>query len=97
MKMHDYLTLGSTPCEEDCAQVGSENYYEKAYKECHRYIELLKVMFPNIPEKARYAVKAFPHDFGTYHEVIIWYDTEDAPSMDYAFGVENNLPMTWGG
>lgn len=30
--MIERVTLGSTPCDEPCAQVGTDNYYEEAKK-----------------------------------------------------------------
>jgi len=94
--MRDYIELGTTPCGEDCAQVGSEGYYERAMFECKRYIRQLQRMFP-IPDDctAHYSIRSFPHDFGTYHEVVIYYDDNDMSSIDYAFIVEGNLPEQW--
>lgn len=93
--MRDYLSLGSTPVEENCAQVGSPDYYEKVREEGKRYIELLKKKFGEPPAGAFFKLKGFPHDFGTYHEVCIIFDDEDEAQADFAFHVENNLPSTW--
>ena len=35
--MRDYLTIGSTPPDEDCAQVGSDDYLKRAFSEISRY------------------------------------------------------------
>ena len=91
----DYLTLGPTPCDEDCAQVGSENYYSRAREECRRYLDLLRKLFGQEPKGAQLAIKSFPHDFGSYHEVVIWYDDQFPESIEYAFQMEGNLPETW--
>ena len=42
---------------------------------------------------AHFAVKSFPHDFGTYREVLVYYDTEENDPI--AHEVEANLPKTW--
>ena len=42
---------------------------------------------------AHFAVKSFPHDFGTYREVVVYYDTEENDSI--AYEIEANLPTTW--
>ena len=67
--MKDYINIGPVPCEEDCAQVGQENYREQAIKECERFIELLRKTFGDEPPGARLAIKWFDHDFGSYCEV----------------------------
>ena len=74
----DYLNVGSN----GFAQVGNEHYFAKSRIEMHYLLELIVNKFP-IPEElktlCRFAVKAFPHDFGTYHEIVLHYD-------DYAIG-----------
>ena len=93
--MRDYITLGTTPTDEQCVQVGSDNYHRRVMQECHRYIELLKKMFPNLPEGCRFAVKGFDHDFGTYWEVVIFFNSDKEECVDFAINVENNLPQKW--
>lgn len=95
--MKDYITLGSSPVNEFCAQVGEDDYLEKAREESQRYLDLLKKKFGPEPEGARLSVKSFAHDFGTYHEVVCWYDESFPKSADYAFDIEGNLPLTWEG
>lgn len=91
--MRDYLTIGCSPVEEDCAQVGGENYAETARRECNAFRDQLRRQFGNEPDGARLAVKAFPHDFGTYYEVVCWY--EDEASAEYAFRLEAETPKRW--
>lgn len=93
--MIDYLVIASAPTEEDCAQVGEDNYRQKALEECARFRELIRKKFGPEPERTRLAIKSFPHDFGAYHEVVCYYDDENRDSMDYAFAVKNNMPETW--
>jgi hypothetical protein len=83
-----YLELGPVPADETCAQVGSKNYREVALAECRRYKQLLEAKFP----EGRFAIKGFSHDYGTYHEVVIYYDDDN---HDYVSMVEENLPATW--
>lgn len=96
--MKDYLTLGPTPCEEDCQQVGTPEFDSvRAKMEMMRYREMLVVRFPNAPEFARFGIKQFPHDFGTYGEVVVYFDDSEyaKDSQEYAYFVESNLPSTW--
>lgn len=94
--MRDYISIGSTPCDEACAQVGQPDYRRRALAECHRFIALLRKTFGPEPEGAELRVKAFPHDFGTYYEVVCHYDTDIPASVDYALHCEAQMPVTWG-
>ena len=93
--MRDYVNIGSTPPAEDCSQVGSDNYYEEAKEECKRYIELLRKKMGVEPFGARLVIKSFPHDFGSYYEVVCYYEDSQPESVDYAFKCENETPETW--
>ena len=87
--MMDYLNIGSTPNEEDCAQVGSENYDERARKECRAYMAQIRKHYPE-PENGYLKVKGFPHDFGTYYEVVAYYDESDAEAVKWALDIEGD-------
>lgn len=95
--MRNYFSLGPTPSDEDCAQVGLEDYYEKARPECKRFIELLRLVFGPEPPGAQLAVKSFPHDFGSYYEVICYFDTDIPESVAYAHRLDDETPTTWEG
>jgi hypothetical protein len=102
--MRDYLNIGSSPPDEDCAQMGSPGYHEKAREECTRYIELLRQVCGKEPRGARLAVKGFQHDAGpmgmdidTYHEVVCHYDDDIPVSVDYAYHLESHGPQSWDG
>ena len=93
--MRDYLTLGPTPAEEPCAQVGTPDYMRRTRIETSAYIDQLIRRFGQPPGLSLFRVKRFPHEFGDYHEVVITYDDEVEDSVDFAFNVENNLPGEW--
>lgn len=93
--MIDYLELGPSPCDEDCAQVGDDNYEQKARAECQSFISLLRKTFGNEPEGAKLIIKSNPHDYGRYYEVAVKFDDNFPKSIDYAFNVENNAPTNW--
>ena len=96
--MRDFLTIGSSPCDEDCLQLGSPEYTAQAAKaECQRYIECIRQHCGDEPLGATLRVKAFGHDFGTYHEVVCYFDDELQESVDYAFHVESYAPEQWDG
>lgn len=93
--MLEYISIGPAPPGEPCAQVGQPGYEEQALAECRRYIALLRQYFGDEPAGARLAVKSFPHDFGSYYEVVCWYDRRKKKSIDYAYRCEIEGPSTW--
>ena len=95
--MRDYFVIGCSPYEEDCVQVGDPHYYQKMLVECHRFIELLRTICGPEPEGAQLAIKAFDHDFGVYHEVVCWFNTENEAARAYAARCEDDMPATWEG
>ena len=93
--MRDYIDIGSSPAEEDCAQVGSPDYYKRAKTECARFIALIRKVLGPEPDGAHLAVKSFPHDWGTYHEVVCHFDDQDEEAVKYALLCESEAPRTW--
>lgn len=93
--MRDYITLGTAPVGEESAQLGDPDYRHKVRDEAERYTTLLRKMFGEEPEGAKLALKGFSHDFGTYHEVVCYYDDENEVAEEYALNIECNLPEYW--
>lgn len=97
--MKDYINIGCSPAEEDCAQVGQHDYHEQARKQCIAFRNQLRRQFGPEPEGARLVIKSFPHDFGSYMEVVCEYEEtfeeEESPSVDYAFKLESDMPLEW--
>jgi len=93
----DELELGTTPTGEDCAQVGSTAYdfYNVSKMEIKAFYNQLMRMFPNLPYGVQFKRQSNIHDFGTYYELAIRYDSNDEGAVNYAFNVENNLPEQW--
>jgi hypothetical protein len=93
--MKDYLSIGASPHAEDCAQVGQENYRKQAMKELRAFKNQLERLFPNPPTGCYLTIKSFPHDFGTYYEVVCYFDDDIEESRHYAYNMENNTPENW--
>lgn len=93
--MKDYLEIGPSPVNEDCVQLGSENYRERAIAECRRFINQLRAQFGPEPDGARLYVKSNSHDFGTYFEVACEFDTEKPDSQEYAYRLEAEAWENW--
>jgi len=87
------LTIGSSPTEEDCAQVGSADFSELSRLECQLYKEALQLAYPP-PTGAYFAIKSFPHDYGTCQEVCAVYSEDSEEAVTWAFMAEDGLP-TW--
>lgn len=89
---NEYLELGTTPADEECVQVSSsEDYIGPMKVECRRYIDMLKKRFPNCTN-VQFSIKSCTHDFGTYYEVVVYYDDRNEGE---AYFIENNLPQLW--
>jgi DNA-directed RNA polymerase subunit RPC12/RpoP len=94
--MQDYISIGATPCDEPCAQVGQPGYRKRALAECLRFTQLLRQKFGPEPRGAWLTPKWFPHDFGEYVEVVCYFTTEIEASVEYALRCEAEMPATWG-
>ena len=92
--MPDCLDLGSVPSYEDCAQVGSEGYGQRARRECQAYINQLRRLYGEEPDGARLSMKSNPHDFGTYYSVVCYFDGDNKQAADYAYRCEAGTD-TW--
>src|SRR5256885_15194424 len=93
--MRDCMDLGCAPSMEHCAQVGTDEYFDRARTECRAYIALLRRSLGDEPPGATLSVKSNPHDFGTYLSVVCYFDPDDPAATDYAFKCEAKGPREW--
>lgn len=93
--MIDYMEIGPTPSDEECAQVGSEGYEVRARAECERFIALIRKTVGEEPNGAKLVVKRSPHDFGTYYEVAVKFASDIPEAVEYAYLVERMAPDSW--
>ena len=95
--MIDYISIGSAPVLEDCAQLGSPGYYERMTVEISELRRMMEQVHPapDTCPSARYARKSFQHDFGVYHELCAYFDDNDAASISWAFEAERCVPERW--
>jgi hypothetical protein len=91
----DYMHIGPTPADEPCEQLGPNYDPQKARAECNRFIAAIRQTLGTEPEGARLSIKSNPHDFGTYYEVVINYDTDNEEATKYAYRCESDSPTTW--
>lgn len=93
---YDYIVVGTTPVDEECASVGDIDYYDRVRVEYRAYKDQLKRMFPQL-ESSDFGMTlmGFDHDFGRYHELALWYNTNVHHVEEMAFEIETNLPEKW--
>lgn len=93
----DYITLGPTPPDEDCAQVGEPNFRKLATVQMKAYVNQLNRRFDNWVKDGYilFDKKWFNHDFGSYGEVVVYYNTEDEMSRMCAISVDRSIPTYW--
>lgn len=92
----DYMTMSCSPHDEEPAQIGFDDT-AKIRTEVNRYRKMLETRFP-IPEGAApcwFKVKWFPHDFGSYPEVCIFYNPDNEIALKFALFCDHNLPEKW--
>lgn len=93
--MTEEIYLGPVPLEEECVQVGTKDYMRRSKIECEVFISQLKRAFGSPPKGSSFKILNCPHDFGTYREVVIEFNPEFPECVNWAFNVEENIPLNW--
>lgn len=92
------IEIGSTPHNEMCASVGSDNYSHNALIECEAYRQqILRIISSHnktLPDNFSIIKKSCAHDFGYYYEVACRFQ-ENEESFDFFCFVESILPAEW--
>lgn len=93
--MIQHLYIGPCPSDEYCAQIGLTEGSRRLNRiECEAYIEALRKVYGPEPEGAYLNPKTEHHDFGSYLEVVVYYDDNEPEAVQYAFKIEMGL-RTW--
>jgi hypothetical protein len=85
--MRDYVMIGSSPCDEDCAQIGSPRYHELSKIELAQFKAAIIQKMGEPPEGCSLVVKE--------GEIACVYDTDNEKACAYAFACEDGSPATW--
>jgi hypothetical protein len=98
--MVETIEIGSTPCDEQCAQVGDSDYPERSRAECRAFINLISRTMGEPPEGVGLFIKSNAHDFGTYREVAVKVGGMLTPqarekALEYAYRCESESPTMW--
>lgn len=92
--MFDEVFIGPVPAGEPCSQVGDQDYHTESRMECRALIGQIRRERGEEPNGARLTIKAQPHDFGTYYEVVCRYSDGNETAAAYAWDCED-LPENW--
>jgi hypothetical protein len=94
--MQQYFDIGPTPCDEECAQVGTDDYYRKAKIECTAFKNQLRRHFGDEKRhNCMLVTRTNAHEFGDYYEVVCFYLDQDPESEKFADKIANETPITW--
>ena len=91
----EWIDISCTPSGEDCEQLGPNYDPVKAKAECKAFMGQLRRMFGEEPAGARLKIKANPHDFGTYQQVVCEYNDKNEEACEYAYKCEREMPEYW--
>jgi len=93
--MTDTVSLGCTPAEEPCEQLGPHYDELHARQECRAFITQLRRVFGAEPFGARLRITSNAHDFGVYLEVECQFDADNERAAAYAYELEDRAPSKW--
>jgi hypothetical protein len=93
------LNIGPCPADETPAQLGSEHYRTLCKLELSLFkqqlLEEILLKWPEEGSLVRFKTTSNPHDFGTYHEIDVVYDSTDSISVEQAFYCEGYASTSW--
>lgn len=94
--MIDHIEIGTVPANEECAQVGSENYKTLAIIESKVFIDQLERMFPNeVLVGVRFKTSWNDHDFGKYLSIKIVFQDDSSIQSEAAYAIDRSIPENW--
>lgn len=90
--MMDYEQYDTTPCEEDCAQIGQSDYQKRVRLEFKAMKDQLIRLFGDPePHKVFFGMMSNAHDFGTYWDFKMSYEEWN----DYTKLIDKSWPDRW--
>ena len=84
----DWLYIGSSPYEEDCAQTVDPDYYTKSRKELHAFKEMIQRVhtIPDTCKNVSFGIKE--------GEVVVYYNPDIKEEVEYALLVESSKQLS---
>lgn len=93
------LNIGPCPADEIAADLKSPHYRTLCKLELSLYKQQLReeilLKWPKNGCLVRFKTTSNPHDFGTYHEIDVMYDSIDSISVEQAYYCEGHASTTW--
>jgi len=93
--MHNTIDLGGAPANEDCAQLGQTDDFDRLNRlEVKLYAVAMQARFGPPPEGCSFVTITNRHDFGTYHTLGLKFDEAvryEPEVIDYFRAVEDGL------
>jgi hypothetical protein len=91
------IYIGSSPYDEQCAQVGSPGYRVRSTYECEAYRQQLLRMFGKEPEGVALLTVEANHEFGRYRYVAAMYHEYlfNDEAKEYVQRIESECPAKW--
>lgn len=94
--MIDHIEIGTVPANEECAQVGSENYKTLAMLESKVFVNQLERAFPNeVLSGIKFKTSWNDHDFGKYLSVKIVFQNDNNIQSEAAYAIDKSIPENW--
>ena len=97
--------FGPCPADETCAQVGDEDYRERALAEAHAYVNQIYRFLEreghpkkDLPEGFKVKLSEEPHDLGSYIEVVCTFAYNNPRAQechDLALLIDYSCPSEW--
>jgi hypothetical protein len=92
----DYMAFDTAPLDEECVQVGDgTDYFQRALREGLVYKRMLSRIFGLPTGRVHFFLKKFEHDFGSFVQVCVAFDSESIEEKNWVLNVEANLPLVW--
>lgn len=108
--MKTSLSIGTTPANEHCPQLGAENYALRARTEGQAFLAQIRRVVDAAHEagtlgeepwtrlqdgRVRLCIVPCAHDFGTYYDGEVRFERDDEAACALASFIDSNLPGQW--
>lgn len=94
--MRDQFELATTvPHNEPCVQLGAENYPEWSRLEAKALRDQIYRQLGQPPAGTGIKIISCSHDFGSYLDLAVVYNTDSEESEEWMLKVESELPEEW--
>ena len=91
----DLIALGTVPACEAPAAAIEVDYGGRAFRQCRRFIALLRHTVGAEPDGAKLRVRRSGPDFNPYVEVVVEFDDGNDAARAYAIRCDREAPTRW--